>query len=61
MSYTCQWCGGHSASWSAANHHLNHCPRLTALGFDLETKVKTRKMTIEEAEAEQAARKVIRL
>jgi hypothetical protein len=61
VSYPCPWCHAESPSFAEARWHVAKCPRLQALGLDLETKVRAGKMTLGAAEAEQARRPVLRL
>lgn len=57
----CKWCGETSASFIKARKHRQQCPRLLALGFDLEARVRDGKLTLAAAEAEQAKRPELRL
>lgn len=57
----CQWCGWPSPGFISARDHRKRCPRLLALGFDLEGQVRMGTMTIERAEAEQAKRPALKL
>lgn len=58
----CRWgCGAVSGSFGEAVKHRAGCPRLKGVGQDLELRVRAGKLSIEEAEAEQAKRPGLRL
>lgn len=60
-TYPCPYCSTPFSTFAGARAHLCRCPRLQALGGDLESAVLAGRMTIEAAEAEQAARPKLRL
>jgi hypothetical protein len=57
----CRWCGVQPSTFIAAKDHQKNCPRLVRLGFDLETKVRSGKLSIEAAESEQQTRPELKL
>lgn len=59
--YPCPHCGTDSQTFADARAHVAKCPRLGQLGGDLELAVLQKRMTLEEAEAEQARRPKLRL
>lgn len=61
MSYPCPHCSAPSPTFADARAHVAKCPRLLALGGDLEMKVRDGRMTLTAAEAEQATREPLRL
>lgn len=57
----CEWCGANSRTFIKARAHRKLCPVVLALGFDLETKVRNGKLTLVQAQEQQAQRPELQL